>query len=159
MLMLTLSVGGIMTAIQEIVAPVDLDEHTEKLVEYANYMAEKLSANLTLIHVVELLRAMGDMLLGTPSIEEYNKKRVEQARELMDKVISDYPNCTGKVVIGEVVDEITKFAEAKEASLIIIGTHGSKGLEKFLLGSVAERVVKHAHCPTLVMNPYKQVKR
>jgi nucleotide-binding universal stress UspA family protein len=40
--------------------------------------------------------------------------------------------------------------------MIIIGTHGSKGIEKLLLGSVAERVVKNAHCPTLVMNPFKQ---
>lgn len=144
-----------MKAISEIVAPVDLDEHTKVVIEYATYMADKLSAKLTLIHVVELLRAQGDVVLGSATTEEYNKNRITYAREMMQEHISDLSDCTGFVVTGEIVDEIVAFAEKKEASLIIIGTHGSKGLEKLLLGSVAERVVKRAHCPTLVMNPYK----
>jgi hypothetical protein len=43
----------------------------------------------------------------------------------------------------------------KNADLIIISTHGAKGLEKMLLGSVAEHVLKLAHCPVLVMNPFR----
>ncbi len=144
-----------MKTINEIVAPVDLEEHTEKVVEYASFMAEELSANLTLIHVVELLREIGDMVLGQSTIDEYNRKRLVHAKDLMVKYSSTNPNCTGEVRIGEVVEEIVTFAEKKEANLIIIGTHGSKGIEKFLLGSVAERVVKNAPCPTLVMNPFK----
>lgn len=145
-----------MNAITEIVAPVDLEEHTDIVVEYAANMAEKLSANLSLVHVVELLRAMGDMVLGTATIEEYNRKRIDHATERMKNIIASYPKCTAEVVTGEIVDEITGYASKKGANLIVIGTHGSKGLEKLLLGSVAERVVKNAHCPTLVMNPYKQ---
>ena len=145
-----------MKAITNIVAAVDLEEHTEKVVEYAAYMADKLSAKLTLIHVVELLRAMGDMVIGTATIEEYNTNRIQHSKDALTKLIKAYPNCSGKVITGEIVDEILGFAKEKEAELIIIGTHGSKGIEKFLLGSVAERVVKNAHCPTLVMNPYKQ---
>ncbi len=145
-----------MNAISEIVAPVDLEEHTDAVVEYAAYMAQKLSAKLTLVHVVELLRAIGDMVLGTATIEEYNSKRIDHAKDRMKELIDRYPECTGMVITGEIVDEITSFAEKKGASLVIIGTHGSKGLEKLLLGSVAERVVKNSHCPTLVMNPYKQ---
>lgn len=144
-----------MNAITEIVAPIDLEDHTEKVAEYAAYMADKLSANLTLLHVVELLRPIGDMVLGSTTVEEYNKKRFTYAKEKVDKLIADNPGCNGTVVAGEIVDEILDFAEEKGADLIIIGTHGSKGLEKLLLGSVAERVVKYSHCPTLVMNPYK----
>ncbi len=144
-----------MKAITEIVAPVDLDEHTEVVVEYAAYMADNLSAKLTLIHVVELLRAMGDMVLGISTIEEYNTNRLAHAKELMEKHVSSYQGGKGMVVTGDIVDEIVSYAKKTEASLIIIGTHGSKGVEKLLLGSVAERVVKNAHCPTLVMNPYK----
>ena len=144
-----------MNAITEIVAPIDLEEQTEKVVEYAAYMAQRLSANLTLLHVVELLRPIGDMVLGSTTVEDYNKNRLAYAKEKVEKILADYPECKGVVVTGEIVDEIIEFAEQKGANLVIIGTHGSKGLEKLLLGSVAERVVKYSHCPTLVMNPYK----
>lgn len=144
-----------MNAITEIVAPIDLEDQTDKVAEYAAYMAEKLSANLTLLHVVELLRPVGDMVLGSTTVEEYNKKRFTYAKEKVDELIAKYPECKGVVITGEIVDEIVDFAEEKGANLIILGTHGSKGLEKLLLGSVAERVVKYSHCPTLVMNPYK----
>ncbi|MFW2365627.1 MAG: universal stress protein [Desulforhopalus sp.] len=144
-----------MNTITEIVVPVDLEDQSAKVAEYAAYMAKSLSANLTLLHVVELLRPIGDMVLGATTVEEYNKKRFTYAREQVDKLLTDYPECKGVVVSGEIVDKIVEFAEEKGADLIIIGTHGSKGIEKLLLGSVAERVVKYAHCPTLVMNPYK----
>ena len=58
-------------------------------------------------------------------------------------------------VVGDPVDEIVQIAGAKKSDLIIIGTHGTKGLEKILLGSVAERVLKRADCPVLIMNPFK----
>lgn len=144
-----------MNTITEIVVPVDLEDHSAKVAEYAAYMAKSLSANLTVLNVVELLRPIGDMVLGSTTVEEYNKKRLTYAREQVDKLLTDYPECKRVVVTGEIVDEIVEFAEGKGADLIIIGTHGSKGIEKLLLGSVAERVVKYAHCPTLVMNPYK----
>ncbi len=147
--------GDEMNGITEIVAPVDLEEHTEKVVEYAASMAKKLSASLTLLHVVELLRPIGDMVLGPTTVEEYNTKRLTHAKEQIDKILSGHTGCKGVVLTGEIVDEIIGFAKKQGANLIIIGTHGSKGLEKLLLGSVAERVVKNAHCPTLVMNPFK----
>ncbi len=145
-----------MNTIVEIVVPVDLCEHTEKVVEYASFLAGKLSARMSLIHVVELLQEMGDMALGQSTIVEYNRQRRDYARESLGKISSKYPDCSCEIVTGDIVDEIVNFAEKRKANLIIIGTHGSKGLEKLLLGSVAERVVKSAHCPTLVMNPFKQ---
>ena len=56
---------------------------------------------------------------------------------------------------GDTVYEIVAYAKNQKADLIVIGTHGTRGLEKILLGSVAERVLKRAHCPTLIINPYK----
>ncbi len=139
----------------EIVVPVDLDEHSVKVFNYAAYMAEKLSARLAVLHVVEPLRAIGDMVLGASSIEEFNSKRYSQATEMLDRLVGT-TRCEKAVVSSEeIVDEIVRFAREREAHLIVIGTHGSKGIEKFLLGSVAERVVKNAHCPTLVFNPYR----
>jgi nucleotide-binding universal stress UspA family protein len=61
----------------------------------------------------------------------------------------------GIVIRGDIVEEIVKYADEEDAGLVIIGTHGARGLERILLGSVAERVLKSVHCPTLTMNPYK----
>ena len=95
------------------------------------------------------------MELGTVSIKEYTENRLQHAKEFLDKIAKPYPESKTVVLHGIIVDEIVNFAQNKETDIIIIGTHGTKGIEKLLLGSVAERVVKSAHCPTLVMNPFK----
>ena len=147
-----------MKDIAKIVVPVDLDRHTEKLVEFAVFFANKLSASLRLIHIVENV-STGDMMLGSPSFEPIYKEQKVKAEELMANIVTDskrkLADVSGTVIRGEVVEEIVNYATEEQAGLIIMGTHGNKGLERILLGSVAERVLKRAHCPTLTMNPYK----
>lgn len=147
-----------MHEITKIVVPVDLEQHTQKVADFAIYMAKKMGAHIRFIHVTEFY-ASGDMMLGSPSLETINQERVQRAKEVMANLIDDnkakYENISGTVYKGEIVETIVKFAEEEQAGLVIIGTHGAKGLEKILLGSVAERVLKRVHCPTLTMNPYK----
>ncbi len=147
-----------MSEISKIVVPVDLEQHSQKLAEFAIYMAKKLGAHISFIHVTEFYGS-GDMMLGSPSLENLNQERVERAKEVMADLIKDnkpmYENMSGIVYKGEIVETIVTFAKEEKAGLLIIGTHGAKGLEKILLGSVAERVLKRVHCPTLTMNPYK----
>jgi nucleotide-binding universal stress UspA family protein len=137
---------------------VDLEQHTQKLAEFAIYIAKKLNVHLSFLHVVEFYGS-GDMMLGSPSLETINQERVVKAKEVMANLVKDnsskYDNISGIVYKGDVVDTIVKFAKEEQAGLVIVGTHGAKGLEKILLGSVAERVLKRVHCPTLTMNPYK----
>jgi nucleotide-binding universal stress UspA family protein len=144
--------------IKKIVAPVDFGKNTSKLVDFALYIANQLSAEVIFCHVVEPF-ATGDMMLGSPTFGDFEKKRREDAEERMANLITDsedkYLKCSGKVLLGDIVDEIVACAKNEGAGMIVIGTHGAKGLEKILLGSVAERVVKRSHCPCLVMNPYK----
>ncbi len=59
------------------------------------------------------------------------------------------------VAVGDVAEEIIKHAEKSGTDMIIIGTHGRKGLEKIMFGSVALGVAKGAYCPVLTVNPYK----
>jgi nucleotide-binding universal stress UspA family protein len=54
-----------------------------------------------------------------------------------------------------VVEEINRFAAEQKADMIVMGTHGYKGLDKILFGSVAEKIVKTAPCPVLTINPYR----
>ncbi len=148
-----------MHEITRIIVPVDLGSHTKKLVEFAIYMANKLSSEVTFIHVNES-SALGDMMMGSPSFEELDNKRRQKAEQLLANIVEDNkdtcPKCSYALLEGEAVEEIVTYAKDKGADLIIISTHGAKGIEKILLGSVAERVVKKAHCPTLTINPYQQ---
>lgn len=146
-----------MKEIKIIVVPVDFSKITAKLIDYSIYMAEKLSATIHFIHAVTYVT--GDAMLGVPFAVEYEAKMLAAAQEKMTNLLEDNrekaPGCSGEVVAGDPVDTIVDTAKDKEADLIIIGTHGTKGLEKILLGSVTERVLKRAPCPVLTMNPYK----
>ncbi len=146
-----------MQEITKIVVPLDLGEHTQKLVDFALYIAEKLDAHISFIHVVEFYAP--SYLMVSPSLEEFNREQVEKATEMMASLIEDtkkkYSNISGIVNQRWIVESIVKFAKEEEAGLVIISTHGSKGLERILLGSVARRVLKRVHCPSLLMNPYK----
>lgn len=140
-----------------IIVPVDFLKNADKLVDYSVKMAEKLSVGIHFIHVVT--SPASDAMVGAPFAAEYEGKMLSDAQERMANLLKDNsercPSCTGEVVLGEPVDKIVEIALEKRADLIIISTHGAKGLEKILLGSVAERVLKQAHCPVLIMNPYK----
>jgi nucleotide-binding universal stress UspA family protein len=144
--------------IKKIIVPVDFEKTTHKLVEFALYIATQLSAEIDFCHVVEPF-SMGDMMLGSPSMGDLEKQIRINAEERMANLIEDNEGkgltCRGKVLFGDTVDEIIAYAREQGANMVIIGTHGAKGLEKILLGSVAERVVQKSDCPCLVVNPYK----
>jgi nucleotide-binding universal stress UspA family protein len=146
-----------MEQIKSIVVPVDFYENTDKLVDYAAYIAGALSAQLNFIHVVNLIS--GHMIVVEPlSVEfltRYEKDMQQRMEKLVESIQDRCPGSTGSVVSGEAVRDIVEYARTNDADLIIISTHGTKGLESILLGSVARRVVKHAPCPVLVMNPFK----
>ncbi|BCL59552.1 hypothetical protein DGMP_02450 [Desulfomarina profundi] len=147
-----------MKDITKIVVPIDLDRHTKKLVEFSVYVAEKFSAGIRFIHVVENI-ATGDMMIGSPSFEPIYEEQARKAKIAVDGIIEDNRTVVGDmdgvVIRGDIVEEVVKYADTEDAGLLIIGTHGARGLERILLGSVAERVLKSVHCPTLTMNPYK----
>lgn len=148
-----------------IIVPVDFSEATEIQVEYAVNMARKLSAVMHFVHIFNFSHFSdfyaGDVMLGAPYYLECEEELLSNAKRKMGELVKrnckECLECTGQVITGDPVDEINKFAQEKEADLIIISTHGAKGLEKILLGSVAGRVVKRAHCPVLTMNPYKEL--
>ena len=149
-----------MNEITKIVVPVDFSEHSNKLVEFAIYVANKFSARLSFFHVAKLYETYVEVeLVAFPSVQQAEKEIWDHAKKKMAELVEDCteksPGCTGEVGKGDVVTEIIAFAKQKKADLIIIGTHGAKGLEEVMLGSVARRVVKKAPCPVLTFNPYK----
>jgi nucleotide-binding universal stress UspA family protein len=137
---------------------VDFSKITDILVNYSTSMAGKLSSAIHFIHAVTF--PTGDAMIGAPFAVEYEGKILADAQAKMSNLLTDNseraPGCTGEVIVGDPVDKIIETAREKKADLIIISTHGYKGLEKILLGSVAGRVLKRAPCPVLTINPFQE---
>lgn len=105
------------------------------------------------VHVIHVLTELSTMepgnLYGTVTDDE----RIHSTVEYLKKKLSDAKYASVKVhaVVGDAGREITAFAEREGADLIVIPSHGYGFLKHLLLGSVAERVVRLAHCPVLVL--------
>lgn len=147
-----------MAEMSKVVVPVDFTSKTDKVVHYALSIADKLGAQVLFFHVVSDFQGY-DMMLVHPSFITMKQDLEKQARKRLDALLAEYRErkggVGGDIAVGDAAEEIVRYAEAEKADMIIIGTHGTKGLEKILLGSTAERVVKKAPCPVLVFNPFK----
>lgn len=146
-----------MKKVKKIVVPLDFMKSTKELVDYALYMAENLRAVIHFVHVIP--DYPGDAMIGSPGAQKYQDKDFADSEKKMVRLVEDSmkvcPDCEGEVVYGDPINQIIGFAETQKADLLILGTHDPKGLEKILLGSVAEQVLKKAHCPVLIMKPVK----
>ncbi len=148
-----------MKEIKRILVPIDFSEASNVLAPYAKYFAQKLDAKLTILYVVRSLDYFGGFYVPHTSIKNFEEEILRGAEKRMENFIVDhfdeFPVET-KILIGDAATEILKFAEEGDFDLIIMGTHGRKGLDKVIFGSVAERVVKGACCPVLTINPYRK---
>ncbi len=149
-----------MQNIQQIIVPVDFHQHTDELVAFAMGIANKLEAKLTFLHMAEYIvevTSYPDVYPTSFTVvdEEIFAHAQKKMAALVAKNRSACPGCDGVVLRGNVADGIVDYVKDKTIDLIVMGTHGAKGIEKIMLGSVAERVLKRASCPILVFNPYK----
>lgn len=137
-----------------ILVPVDFSPHSERALDYACSLAEKLGARIHLVHAIgagtpELgaVRAvLTDSMIATLRESSLaNLRTIANARE----GIATF----GKVMVepGDARDGILEAAVACSADLIVIGSHGRRGLSRFVLGSVAEDVARRAPCPVLIV--------
>ncbi|MBV5330160.1 MAG: universal stress protein [Chlorobium sp.] len=147
-----------MQEIRHIIVPVDFHTHSDAQANFALYMAKILNAKTTFIHVMRQLTDFSDYEPTTLEQLENNllahakKKMAEFMRKLDHKDLV----CDGEVLSGNVAETIIAYTKEKNADMIVISTHGTHGIEKMILGSVAERVIKGADCPCLVFNPFKK---
>jgi nucleotide-binding universal stress UspA family protein len=148
-----------MIEIKTIAIPVDFSEATSIIVEWGKVLAKKLGAQIILIHVIEEISTFEDMSINAKTLQELEKTLFEGAREymqsLLNKHFSDFPNVKPIIVKGKIVEKIIEVAKENKADLIVMGTHGKKGLDKIIFGSVAEGIVKYSPIPVVTINPYR----
>ncbi len=147
-----------MVEVKKILFPVDFYESALKVLPVVKLMAEKLGAKIELIHVVKGSSDFVGYEMGAAWYSNFEDELIKGGEKAMDRFVEE--KLAGLVVdttvaVGDAAEEIIKYADKTGADMIIIGTHGRKGLEKILFGSVALGVAKGANCPVLTVNPHK----
>lgn len=147
-----------MATLRRILAATDFSDHSRGALDYAAYLAKSLGAELALLHVFEPRYYHQDVMrrIG-PEVHEWMKNlREEERRRLADlekEVREKGMKVRSFFKEGTPFREILKAADEISADLIVLGTHGRTGLDRFMMGSVAERVARSAPCPVFIARP------
>jgi nucleotide-binding universal stress UspA family protein len=136
---------------QHFLVPTDFSADADYALEYAMRLASKLEAKLTLLHVIEPL-VVGNMeSMPYLFMQDLEDKITQAMAPYHARVTAAGLACDYSIVHGVPFQVIIETARTAHVDLIIMGTHGRTGLRHVLLGSVAERVVRLAPCPVLVV--------
>lgn len=142
---------------KKILFPLDLSEVSPKLVPYIKELAAKFDAEVHLLFVARILQYFTSIYVPHPSIKNFEAEILQGAEKKLQEFVGEHfrdRSCTARVVLGDAAEEILNYTQAEGIDLVIIGTHGRKGLERIIFGSVAEQVVKKSQVPVLTVNPY-----
>jgi len=145
---------------KKILFPVDMSKVSPKLVEFALTMAQRFSAELHVINVTRPLLAQSPGLaFSSEEIkqirERYYSKAAEQLDEFVQTHLGGYAPLKTAHLRGDPAEGILRYIKDNGISLVVMGTHGRKGLDKILFGSVAQRVVQMSPAPVLTINPHR----
>jgi nucleotide-binding universal stress UspA family protein len=144
-----------MRLVSKILVPVDFSKHSHKALAYACEMAKRFDAPLVLLHAyaIPAYTLPEGYIMASPATvaEVMGKIEGAMAESRKQAVDAGVKVAETLVVEGIAFAEIVKAARDKDCDLIVMGTHGRTGLKHALLGSVAEKVVRKAHCAVLTV--------
>lgn len=141
-------------AVKRILVPVDFSEPSMKALPYALALARQFRAELFLVHIVEQIVYPGDWMIPPfPSGDFASESREQLIEKLRNSCEGDTAKVTPIVRFGRAWQEVVAIAREQECDMIVLATHGYTGLRHVLLGSVAEKIVRHAPCPVLTVRP------
>lgn len=133
----------------------DFSENSDHAFEFAYTLARNFNARLLIIHVINEPVDLRGFYVPHISFEKLEKEIEEGAEKMMEKFcrtrMTNYSNYDTFIVAGVPYEEILRKAEEEQVSLIVLGTQGRSGIDHFLFGSTAERVVRKAKCPVMTV--------
>jgi len=143
-----------MTELRRILVPTDFTETSDRALDWAMGIAARLGASVTVMHSYEIpiVGFPDGAIVATPEIAT---RIADASRAALESTLAQR---SGKGVPldsvlreGVAWEEINAVADAIDADLVVIGTHGRRGLARALLGSVAENVIRTAHRPIVTI--------
>ena len=136
-----------MTKIKTILVPVDFSTPSRAALQSAACLAEKYGSSLIVLYVAESSRSLDNVFSANPQMADTD------LRTFVDEEVEELVPVKFQIASGKAWVRIVEAAKNLGVDLIVTGTHGEGGLTHALLGSTAERVVRHAPCSTLIVHP------
>lgn len=152
------------TSIKRIVHATDFSASSRRALDLAEELAQALKAELVLCHVYERVVPVGGGMPPTtvpPQViqdlwERTRKKAIRRLEALATSVRRGPLRVSVRPVNGMPARAIVRLAKETHADLLVLGTQGRTGVKRLVVGSVAERVVRTAHCPVLTVGPRRR---
>jgi nucleotide-binding universal stress UspA family protein len=146
---------------QKILVATDAAEESPIMIDCAVKIAKLGATDIVLLHVIEITRSelnpsvFGSLTGIQSKIDARRQEALNRLKSLYEKIKTPPLECQTKVRMGIPYEEILDEAEQMAADVIILGHKAALGLGRFLLGSTAERVVRHASCSVFVVRRHQ----
>jgi nucleotide-binding universal stress UspA family protein len=152
-----------MMTLKRILVPTDFGEAAGTALSYGRALAHAFGATLHVLHVTQDVFApsLGVEMANGPAVLDLQREVDSFAREELERLVQKEgggpPTRSLTLTSNAPAGLIVQYAKNQQIDLIVMGTHGRKAMERFLMGSVAEKVVRTAPCPVLtVRNPERE---
>jgi len=145
-----------MEKIERILFPVELSSISELIAPHVAIRSEKFGAEVHVMHVVQSPEDWARLYAVAPEALKAEAELVHEAEQMLDDFCTQHlPEAIQVVLTGDTVDSIIDYICDKDISMVVMGSHGRKGLDRILMGSVAMRVLRRSPVPVLIVNPYR----
>ncbi len=130
----------------------DGSEYGDRAVTYAARFAENYGSDLTILHVIEDTTTQEELPTypGFKPQKEEAERILAHAKKVAEEA-SKNVTCHERIALGPITSEIVRIAAVEDFDGIVVGTQGVRGLKRYLVGSIARQVIRHAHCPVTVV--------
>lgn len=146
--------------IRKILVPVDFSETSDHATDHAAWLAATTQAELILVHVLPQNHYYAETPepFILPNDEQEIRRDAEEKLRILSRELFDKYNVTtrNRILHGRISTELIDFATSETVDLILMGTHGAKGLEEILIGSNAQYLVSRAPCPVITFQKEKR---
>jgi nucleotide-binding universal stress UspA family protein len=140
--------------VRRVLTPIDFSDASETALRHAKEIALTQGAEIDLLHVVD--KPMFPSAYGVDSAEVSTEELLDKAEQGLGDLARDivgHEHAMVKAVAGHPVEEILNYVEKNDVDLLVIATHGRTGLNRLLIGSVAERVIRQSPIPVFLVKP------
>jgi nucleotide-binding universal stress UspA family protein len=142
---------GVMSHLETILLATDGSPASESASEEAIDLAVQVGARLLVISVLAASSRPSEAAPGAGSLPDSRDSLTTKAQSIVQRAKASGADATFLVWEGEAGEAIVAAAESENADMIVVGSHGRSGVSRFLIGSVSDYVVRHAHCPVMVV--------
>ena len=142
--------------LRNILCPLDFSEFSARAYAYAQSLARHYQTTLFAVHVIQSVFSAYPTYINPDVVDEVSRGlrsfAAEELKEFLEKHTQPGMRMESQIQEGDITDTILALAQAREAELIVMGTHGRRGLDHWLLGSITEKVLRKARCPVLAVH-------